>query len=84
MADPAPDPPDGPPMTELLAHAEHNLGQATFRLGRLRTRNRGSQLHRDLTAVFYDVQAARQAIVAVLDASTDPAIEGETETGRFS
>ena len=71
------DPPHGPPTGELLAHAEHNLSQATYRLGRLRSRNRGSGLHRDLTAIFYDVQAARQAIIAILNADEPEAQENE-------
>jgi len=72
--------PDVPPTTDLLSYAERNLSQATLRLGRLRTRSRGSQLHRDLTAVFYDIQAAREAIVAVLSALVDPAIDEEAES----
>lgn len=65
---------------ELLSHAERNLSQATLRLGRLRSRSRGSQLHRDLTAVFYDIQTAREAIVTVLSASGDPVTGGEAES----
>ncbi len=67
--------PDSVPHPELLTHAEQSLSQATFRLGRLRTRHRGSEFHRDLTALFYDVQAAHEAIVAVLKAG--PEIGGQ-------
>lgn len=74
------DAPDAPPMTDLLSHAERNLSQATVRLGRLRTRSRGSQLHRDLTAVFYDIQAAREAVVTVLSALVDAPIDEEAES----
>lgn len=65
------------PHLELLTHAEQNLSQATFRLGRLRTRHRGSDFHRDLTALLYDVQAAREAIVVLLKAS--PEIGGQAD-----
>lgn len=68
------DSPDPVPL-ELLTHAEQNLSQATFRLGRLRTRHRGSDFHRDLTALFYDVQAAREAIVVLL--KDNPEIGGQ-------
>jgi len=51
---------------ESLTEIERSLARATMRLGRLRGRNRGSGLHRDLTAVFYDVQAARFEIVRLL------------------
>ena len=53
---------------EVLAYVEQNLSHATFRLGRLRSRNRGGPLSKDLTAVFYDLQAARQAVVGALEA----------------
>ena len=58
---------------ETLAEVEQSLARATMRLGRLRGRNRGTALHRDLTAVFYDVQAARLEIVRLLgvDDATD-------------
>ncbi len=63
-------PPAGPPSREevlaALAEAEGVLTRATMRLGRLRTRNRGSALHRDLTSIAYDVQTARQLVAAVL------------------
>ena len=57
---------ESPPAQETLAEIEHSLAQATMRLGRLRNRNRGSHLHRELTAVFYDVQAARHEVVRLL------------------
>jgi hypothetical protein len=57
---------ESPPAQETLAEIERSLAQATMRLGRLRTRNRGSHLHRELTAVFYDVQAARHGVVRLL------------------
>jgi hypothetical protein len=46
----------------VLAAIEHTLDNATFKLGRLRTRHRASGLSRDLTSVFYDVSAARHDI----------------------
>ena len=46
----------------VLAAIEHTLDNATFKLGRLRTRNRGSSLARELTSVFYDVSAARHDV----------------------
>ena len=52
---------------ESLTEIERSLARATMRLGRLRGRNRGGSLHRDLTAVFYDVQAARLEIVRLLE-----------------
>lgn len=63
-----------PPEPDTLAEVERALARATMRLGRLRGRNRGSALHRDLTAVFYDVQAARLEIVRLLEDS-DPTDE---------
>jgi hypothetical protein len=63
------------PDKESLTDIEQSLSRATMRLGRLRGRNRGSTLHRDLTAVFYDVQAARLEVVRLLgdDGPTDEA-----------
>ncbi len=55
-------------LREALAHAEATLTHASMRLGRLRSRNRGAPLSRDLTAVAFDIQAARDVVVAVLDA----------------
>ena len=76
------DSPDPVPHLELLTHAEQNLSQATFRLGRLRTRHRGSDFHRDLTALFYDVQAAREAIVAVLKAGPEIGSQANRSSDR--
>ncbi len=59
---------------DSLTEIERSLARATMRLGRLRGRNRGSDLHRDLTAVFYDVQAARLEIARMLEGD-DPADE---------
>jgi hypothetical protein len=55
-----------PPDQQSLIEIEQTLSRATMRLGRLRGRHRGSALHRDLTAVFYDVQAARLEVVRLL------------------
>lgn len=55
-------------LLELLAHAEANLTHASMRLGRIRSRNRGGPLYRELTSVAFDVQAARQALVVALEA----------------
>jgi hypothetical protein len=60
------------PDRETLAEIERSLAQATMRLGRLRTRNRGSHLHRELTAVFYDVQTARHEVVRLLGNGRPP------------
>jgi hypothetical protein len=57
---------ESPPSPNALTEIERSLAQATMRLGRLRARNRGSHLHRELTAVFYDVQAARHEVVRLL------------------
>lgn len=81
-----PDPHDEFPVPgrvpELLAHAEQSLSHATFRLGRLRSRHRGGPFSRDFTAVFYDLQAARQAVVGALEAMQsrghDDATDGPT------
>ena len=54
--------PELPDPDTVLAAIEHTLDSATFKLGRLRTRNRGSSLARDLTSVFYDVSAARHDV----------------------
>jgi len=56
---------------DALAEVERSLARATMRLGRLRGRHRGTALHRELTAVFYDVQAARLEVVRLLGG--DPA-----------
>ena len=52
---------------ELLRYAEEKLARATMRLGRLRSRNRGTSLHRELTTITYDLQAARHAVAALLE-----------------
>ena len=52
---------------EALAQAEATLTHASMRLGQLRSRNRGGPLHRDLTSVAFDVQAARDIVVAVME-----------------
>lgn len=62
---------------ELLAYVEQNLSHATLRLGRLRSRNRGGPLSKDLTAVFYDLQAARQAVVGALEAMDPDAFHAQ-------
>ena len=56
IAQPQPEPDD------VLAAIEHTLDNATFKLGRLRHRNRGQAIARDLTSVFYDISAARHDI----------------------
>ena len=55
-------------LREALMQAEANLAHASMRLGRLRSRNRGAPHYRDLTSVAFDVQAARDLVVAVFDA----------------
>ena len=59
----SPDPSRQPTPDQVLAAIEHTLDNATFKLGRLRTRHRTSSLSRELTSVFYDVSAARHDIV---------------------
>jgi hypothetical protein len=52
---------------EVLAAVERTLDNATFKLGRLRTRNRGSSVAKDLTSISYDVSAARHDIARLRD-----------------
>jgi hypothetical protein len=65
------DEPDGNPAPldpdQVLAAIASTLDNATFKLGRLRHRNRGAAISRDLTSVFYDVSAARHDIGRLRD-----------------
>lgn len=61
-----------PPPREVLTDIEQALGRATMRLGRLRGRQRGSGIHRDLSAIFYDVQAARHDVALLLEEQARP------------
>jgi hypothetical protein len=61
------EPADPPPPDEVLAAIERTLDNATFKLGRLRHRNRGAAISRDLTSIFYDVSAARHDIARLRD-----------------
>jgi len=60
--DEANEPQQDPPIDEVLAAVERTLGNASFKLGRLRSRNRAAPSSRELTSVFYDVSAARHDI----------------------
>jgi hypothetical protein len=67
-----------PSPDQVLAAIEHTLDNATVKLGRLRHRNRGASISRDLTSVFYDVSAARHDISRLRDqlaSSTDAQAE---------
>jgi hypothetical protein len=57
------DPGDRPDPDDVLAAVERALDRATFKLGRLRSHNRGSGIFKELTSVSYDIAAARHDIV---------------------
>lgn len=61
-----------PTPDQVLAAIEHTLDNATFKLGRLRHRNRGASISRDLTSIFYDVSAARHDINRLRDQLASP------------
>jgi hypothetical protein len=65
-------------LVEALTRIERGLANATFRLGRLRHAHRGSALHRDLTAISYDVTGARRDAAALLDALSPPPTRGDS------
>ena len=67
MDDVNPSPETGPDLVAVLSAVERTLTNATFKLGRLRSRNRGSALARDLTSIFYDVSAARHDLNLLLE-----------------
>ena len=61
-----------PDPDDVLAAIEATLDNATFKLGRLRHRNRGQSIAKDLTSVFYDVSAARHDIARLRDQLASP------------
>ena len=63
-----------PTADEVLAAVLRTLDNAAFKLGRLKTRNRGTPLAKDVTSVAYDVSAARHDIARLLDhlAASEP------------
>jgi hypothetical protein len=56
-----------PTAAEVLAAVLHTLDNASFKLGRLKSRNRGTPIARDVSSVAYDVSAARHDIARLRD-----------------